>query len=239
MLLHFLYCHYDTKPFLGLDFIRHVHTPRNRSASSETDNWDPNPVDSDGDYDGDGILDRDEYNPNSTTGNPADSDGDGVNDMLQGVASTGRTSSSDTNWTEMCCWALLLLLLLLIPLLKRQYDNALIYDPANVDYTINDNDSKIRMVPSLHEYAKNYRSYMKYEDLRRVTYGISGNLVEGLEIDSKTGVISGHPKKVGLYTYEVIMKHSDGKFKGEVSINVIDKSEEKSVEEKRQLILML
>ena len=195
------------------------------------DNWDPNPVDSDGDYDGDGILDRDEYNPNSTTGNPADSDGDGVNDMLQGVASTGSTSSSDTNWTEMCCWALLLLLLLLIPLLKRQYDNALIYDPANVDYTINDNDSKIRMVPSLHEYAKNYRSYMKYEDLRRVTYGISGNLVEGLEIDSKTGVISGHPKKVGEYKYDVVMQHSDGKFKGEITINVSEKKEESEKEE--------
>ena len=97
--------------------------------------------------------------------------------MLQGVASTGSTSSSDTNWTEMCCWALLLLLLLLVPLLKRQYDNALIYGPAHVDYTIGDNDTKIRMVPSLHEYAKNYRSYMKYEDLRSVTYGISGNLV--------------------------------------------------------------
>ena len=110
--------------------------------------------------------------------------------MLQGVASTNTSSSNETNWTELCCWALLLLLLLLIPLLKRQYDNALIYDPNHIEYTINDNDTKIRMVPSLHEYAKNYRSYMKYEDLRRVTYGISGNLVEGLDIDSKTGVIS-------------------------------------------------
>ena len=201
------------------------------------DNWDPNPTDPDGDYDGDGILDRDEYNPNSTTGNPADSDGDGVNDMLQGVASTGSTSSSDTNWTEMCCWALLLLLLLLIPLLKRQYDNALIYGPAHVDYTIGDNDTKIRMVPSLHEYAKNYRSYMKYEDLRDVTYGISGNLVEGLEIDSKTGVISGHPKKVGEYKYEIVMKHSDGKFKGEASIHVSEKSEETEKEEEEPKIV--
>ena len=154
--------------------------------------------------------------------------------MLQGVASTNTSSSDERNWTELCCWALLLLLLLLIPLLKRQYDNSLVYDPNHIEYAINDDDAKIRMVPSLHEYTKNYRSYMKYEDLRRVTYGISGNLVEGLDIDSKTGVISGHPKKVGLYTYEVIMKHSDGKFKGEVSINVIDKSEEKPEEEESE-----
>ena len=156
--------------------------------------------------------------------------------MLQAVASTDNTTSSDTNWTEMCCWILLLLLLLLIPLLKRQYDNALIYGPAHVDYTIGDNDAKIRMVPSLHEYAKNYRSYMKYEDLRDVTYGISGNLVEGLEIDSKTGVISGHPKKVGEYKYEIVMKHSDGKFKGEASIHVSEKKEEPEKEEEPEVV---
>ena len=72
---------------------------------------------------------------------------------------------------------------------------------------------------------------MKYEDLRRVTYGISGNLVEGLEIDSKTGVISGHPKKVGEYKYDVVMQHSDGKFKGEITINVSEKKEESEKEE--------
>ena len=94
------------------------------------------PVDPDGDADGDGILDRDEYNPNSTTGNPADSDGDGVNDMLQGVASTNTTSDSGRSFDEFCWWFLLLLLLLLIPLLKRQYDNALIYTPHIVEYTI-------------------------------------------------------------------------------------------------------
>jgi len=127
-------------------------------------------------------------------------------------------------------------LLLLIPLLKKQYDNALIYGPAHVDYTIGDNDAKIRMVPSLHEYAKNYRSYMKYEDLRDVTYGISGNLVEGLEIDSKTGVISGHPKKVGEYKYEIVMKHSDGKFKGEASIHVSEKKEETEKEEEPEVV---
>ena len=59
------------------------------------DTWDPLPVDADGDFDGDGILDRDEYNPNSTTGNPADSDGDGINDMRQGLASTNATSDSE------------------------------------------------------------------------------------------------------------------------------------------------
>ena len=100
------------------------------------DYWDPNPVDPDGDADGDGILDRVEYKGNATTGTPVDSDGDGVNDMLQPVASTDNTTSSDTNWTEMCCWILLLLLLLLIPLLKRQYDNALIYGPAHIDLSL-------------------------------------------------------------------------------------------------------
>ena len=120
----------------------------------------------------------------STTGNPADSDGDGVNDMLQGVASSNTSSSDDTNWTEMCCWILLLLLLLLIPLLKRRYDNSLIYDPNVVDYVIGDEtQSKIRMVPSLHEYTKKYINTVNTEGLRRITYGISGNLVAGLDID--------------------------------------------------------
>jgi len=200
------------------------------------DAWDPLPTNANGDFDKDGILDKDEYNPDAT-GNPADSDGDGTNDMLQGVASTGSTSTSAGDWKTTCCWILLLLLLLLIPLLKRQYDNALIYGPAHVDYTIGDGDAKIRMVPSLHEYAKNYRSYMKYEDLRRVTYGISGDLVEGLEIDSKTGIISGHPKKVGEYKYEVVMKHSDGKFKGEAFIHVSEKSEETEKEEEESEVV--
>ena len=79
-----------------------------------------------GDFDGDGILDRDEYNPNSTTGNPGDADGDGINDMRQALASTNATSDSGRSFDEFCWWFLLLLLLLLIPLLKRQYDNALI-----------------------------------------------------------------------------------------------------------------
>ena len=196
------------------------------------DNWDPLPVDPDGDADGDGILDRDEYNPNSTTGNPADSDGDGVNDMLQGVASSNTSSSDDTNWTEMCCWILLLLLLLLVPLLKRRYDNSLIYDPNVVDYVIGDEtQSKIRMVPSLHEYTKKYINTVNTEGLRRITYGISGNLVAGLDIDSKTGVISGNPEKIGEYTYEVVMKHSKGKFKGEVTINVTEKEKKPEEEE--------
>ena len=196
------------------------------------DNWDPLPVDPDGDADGDGILDRDEYNPNSATGNPADYDGDGVNDMLQGVASSNTSSSYDTNWTEMCCWILLLLLLLLIPLLKRRYDNSLIYDPNVVDYVIGDEtQSKIRMVPSLHEYTKKYIKTVNTEGLRRITYGISGNLVAGLDIDSKTGVISGNPEKIGKYTYEVVMKHSKGKFKGEVTINVTEKGEKPEEEE--------
>ena len=76
--------------------------------------------------------------------------------MLQGVASTGSTSTSDGDWKTTCCWIFLLLLLLLIPLLKRKYDNSLIYGPAHVDYAIGENDTKIRMVPALHEYAKNY-----------------------------------------------------------------------------------
>ena len=171
------------------------------------DNWDPSPVDPDGDFDGDGILDRDEYNPNSTTGNPADSDGDGVNDMLQGVASTNTTSDSGRNFDEFCWWFLLLLLLLLIPLLKRQYDNALIYTPHIVEYTIGAKEDKIIMKPSLHETAQKFREFTNRGKLRRVTYAISGNLVEGMDIDSKTGIISGHPKKVGTFTNEVVIEN--------------------------------
>ena len=192
------------------------------------DNWDPMPVDPDGDFDKDGILDRDEYKPNAD-GEPADTDGDGVNDMLQDVASGSSTSSSDSSWRETCCWILLLLLLLLIPLLKKRYDNSLVYDPREIEYTIGDNDTKIRMVPSLHEYTKKYIKTTNSEGLRRITYAISGNLVEGLNIDSKTGIISGHPEEVGEYTYEVVMKHSKGKYKGEVVINV--REEAKAVEE--------
>jgi len=198
------------------------------------DTWDPLPVDPDGDADGDGILDRDEYNP-SPNGNPADSDGDGINDMLQGVASSNTSSGSDRNWSEICWWVLLLLLLLLIPLLKRKYDNSLVYNPNVAEYTIDDDtQSKIRMVPSLHEYTKKYINTVNSEGLRRITYSISGNLVDGLEIDSKTGVISGHPKKVGEYNYEVVMKHSKGQFKGEVTINVTEEGEEPKEEESKE-----
>ena len=195
------------------------------------DNWDPLPTDADGDFDKDGILDRDEYKPNAD-GEPADTDGDGVNDMLQDVASGSSTSSSDRSWKETCCWILLLLLLLLIPLLKKRYDNSLVYDPDYVEYAIGDKDqSKIRMVPSLHEYTKKYISTVNSEGLRRITYAISGNLVEGLDIDSKTGIISGHPEKVGEYTYEVVMKHSKGKYKGEVVINVLEDGKESEKEQ--------
>jgi len=195
------------------------------------DLWDPMPVDPDGDFDKDGILDRDEYKPNAD-GEPADTDGDGVNDMLQDVASGSSTSSSDRSWKETCCWILLLLLLLLIPLLKKRYDNSLVYDPNSVEYVIGDKDqSKLRMVPSLHEYTKKYISIVNSEGLRRITYAISGNLVEGLDIDSKTGIISGHPEKVGEYTYEVVMKHSKGKYKGEVVINVLEDGKESEKEQ--------
>ena len=87
------------------------------------------------------------------------------------------------------------------------------------------------MVPSLHEYTKKYINTVNTEGLRRITYGISGNLVAGLDIDSKTGVISGNPEKIGKYTYEVVMKHSKGKFKGEVTINVTEKGEKPEEEE--------
>ena len=201
------------------------------------DNWDPLPVDPDGDADGDGILDRDEYNPNSTTGNPADSDGDGVNDMLQGVASTNTTSDSGRSFDEFCWWFLLLLLLLLIPLLKNRYDNALIYTPHIVEYTIGAKEDKIIMKPSLHETAQKFREYTNRGKLRRVTYAISGNLVEGMDIDSKTGIISGHPKKVGEFTNEVVMKHSKGKFLGEVKFIVTEKGKEVEKEEKSEPVL--
>ena len=193
-------------------------------ADTIPDNFDPSPTDPDGDADGDGILDRDEYNPNSTTGNPADTDGDGQNDMLQALASESNTSWSDRSWKEMCCWALLLLLLLLFPLGKKRYDNSLIYQPNEIHYVIGDNESKLRAVPSLHEYTKKYISLVNKEGLKRITYGVSGNL-NGLEIDSKTGIISGHPEKAGDYTYEVVMKHSKGKYVGELIINVTIKDE--------------
>jgi len=193
-------------------------------ADTIPDNFDPSPTDPDGDADGDGILDRDEYNPNSTTGNPADTDGDGQNDMLQALASESNTSWSDRSWKEMCCWALLLLLLLLFPLGKKRYDNSLIYQPNKIHYVIGDNESKLRAVPSLHEYTKKYISLVNKEGLKRITYGVSGNL-NGLEIDSKTGIISGHPEKAGDYTYEVVMKHSKGKYVGELIINVTIKDE--------------
>ena len=181
-------------------------------------------------------LDRDEYNPNSTTGNPADSDGDGVNDMLQGVASTNATSDSGRSFDEFCWWFLLLLLLLLIPLLKRQYDNALIYTPHIVEYTIGAKEDKIIMKPSLHDTAQKFREFTNRGKLRRVTYAISGNLVEGMDIDSKTGIISGHPKKVGEFTNEVVMKHSKGKFLGEIKFIITEKGKEVEKEEKLSLI---
>ena len=201
------------------------------------DTWDPLPVDADGDFDGDGILDRDEYNPNSTTGNPADADGDGINDMRQALASTNATSDSGRSFDEFCWWFLLLLLLLLIPLLKNRYDNALIYTPHIVEYTIGAKEDKIIMKPSLHETAQKFREYTNRGKLRRVTYAISGNLVEGMDIDSKTGIISGHPKKVGEFTNEVVMKHSKGKFLGEVKFIVTEKGKEVEKKEKPEVIL--
>jgi ELWxxDGT repeat protein len=187
------------------------------------DNWDPMPVDPDGDFDKDGILDRDEYKPNAD-GEPADADADGKNDMLQALASGSNTSSSDRSWKEMCCWVLLLLLLLLFPLGKKRYDNSLVYDPHEINYVIGDNESKIRAVPSLHEYTKKYIKLVNKDGLKNITYGISGDLND-LEIDSKTGVISGHPEKTGKYIYEITMKHSKGKYTGELIVNVTSKDE--------------
>jgi len=124
----------------------------------------------------------------------------------------------------MCCWALLLLLLLLFPLGKKRYDNSLVYDPHEINYVIGDNESKIRAVPSLHEYTKKYIKLVNKDGLKNITYGISGDLND-LEIDSKTGVISGHPEKAGKYIYEITMKHSKGKYTGELIVNVTSKDE--------------
>ena len=44
-----------------------------------------------------------------------------------------------------------------------------------------------------------------------------------MDIDSKTGIISGHPKKVGTFTNEVVMKHSKGKFLGEINLSLLKK----------------
>ena len=125
--------------------------------------------------------------------------------MRQALASTNATSDSGRSFDEFCWWFLLLLLLLLIPLLKNRYDNALIYTPHIVEYTIGAKEDKIIMKPSLHETAQKFREYTNRGKLRRVTYAISGNLVEGMDIDSKTGIISGHPKKVGEFTNDCLL----------------------------------
>jgi len=184
------------------------------------DNFDPLPLDPNGDFDGDGKLDSEEYNPGGD-GDPADADGNGKNDMLQALASES-TNNSERSPAELCCWALLLLLILLFPLGKKRYDNSLIYDPHEINYVIGENESKIRAVPSLHEYTKKYISLVNKEGLKRITYGISGNL-NGLVLDSKTGIISGHPEKAGDYTYEIVMNHSKGKYKGNLLIHVTSK----------------
>jgi hypothetical protein len=93
------------------------------------------------------------------------------------------------------------------------------------------------MVPSLHEYTEKYINTVNSEGLRRITYAISGNLVEGLNIDSKTGIISGHPEKVGEYKYEVVMNHSKGKFKGEVTVNVLEEGKESGKEQEPAPVL--
>ena len=157
--------------------------------------------------------------------------------MRQGLASTNATSDSGRSFDEFCWWFLLLLLLLLIPLLKRQYDNALIYTPHIVEYTIGAKEDKIIMKPSLHETAQKFREFTNRGKLRRVTYAISGNLVEGMDIDSKTGIISGHPKKVGTFTNEVVMKHSKGKFLGEIQFIVTEKGKEVEKDEEPELPL--
>ena len=127
--------------------------------------------------------------------------------------------------------ALLLLLLLLIPLLIRKYNNSLVYDPNPVTCHLGDKTSELRMLPSLHEYTKKYIKRTNSDGLRRVRYAVSGNLLKGLDIDSKTGIISGYPEKAGTYTYEVVMKHSKGKFKGEVQIEVVEKSKAAEADE--------
>ena len=203
-------------------------------ADGIPDNWDPLPTDPDGDFDKDGILDRDEYNP-ALDGTPADTDTDGTNDMRQAESTavkSGSTSvSQNRSWAENCCLILLLLLLLLIPLLIRKYNNSLIYEPNPVTRVMGDNMPELRMVPSLHEYTRKYIKRTNSDGLRRVRYAISGDLLEGLDIDSKTGIISGYPEKAGSYTYEVVMKHSKGKFKGEVQIEVVEKSKAAEADE--------
>ena len=52
------------------------------------------------------------------------------------------------------------------------------------------------MKPSLHETAQKFREFTNRGKLRRVTYAISGNLVEGMDIDSKTGIISDIRRKL-------------------------------------------
>jgi predicted flap endonuclease-1-like 5' DNA nuclease len=87
------------------------------------------------------------------------------------------------------------------------------------------------MVPSLHEYTKKYIKRTNSDGLRRVRYAVSGDLLEGLDIDSNTGIISGYPEKAGTYTYEVVMKHSNGKFKGEIQIEVVEKGKSEEADE--------
>ena len=205
-------------------------------ADGIPDNFDPSPTDPNGDFDGDGKLDSEEYNPDAD-GNPADADDNGENDMLQALASESNTSSSDRSPAELCCWALLLLLLLLFPLGKRRYDRSLIYQPNEIHYVIGDNESKIRTVPSLHEYTKKYLNIVNKDGLKDITYGISGNLNE-LEIDSKTGIVSGHPEKVGKYTYEVVMKHSKGKYIGELIVNITIKDEKVEKPEESESVIL-
>jgi len=202
-------------------------------ADGIPDNWDPLPTDPDGDFDKDGILDRDEYNP-ASDGTPADTDTDGTNDMRQAESTavkSGSTSvSQNRTWAENCCLILLLLLLLLIPLI-RKYNNSLVYEPNPVRRVLGDDMPELQMVPSLHEYTKKYIKRTNSDGLRRVRYAVSGELLEGLEIDSKTGIISGYPEKAGTYTYEVVMKHSKGKFKGEVQIEVVEKGKAEEADE--------
>ena len=203
-------------------------------ADGIPDNWDPLPTDPNGDFDEDGKLDSEEYNP-ASDGTPADTDTDGTNDMRQAESTavkSGSTSvSQNRTWAENCCLILLLLLLLLLPLLIKKYNNSLIYEPNPVTRVMGDNMPELRMVPSLHEYTKKYIKRTNSDGLRRVRYAVSGDLLEGLDIDSKTGIISGYPEKAGTYTYEVVMKHSNGKFKGEVQIEVVEKGKSEEADE--------
>jgi ELWxxDGT repeat protein len=186
----------------------------------------------DPDTDGDGYCDGSVAIGDCKAGDAYPLDGEKWSVETEEVESSGDQKDTGRSPSEVCCWVLLLLLLLFIPLLKRRYDNSLVYDPREIEYTIGDNDTKIRMVPSLHEYTKKYIKTVNSEGLRRITYAISGNLVEGLDIDSKTGIISGHPEKVGEYTYEIVMKHSKGNFKGEIVVNVREKG--KAVEKEEE-----